>query len=484
MVVLAAAAVVCAGSLAGAGSAPAAASVRAAVVLVHWGRAEEVPGMGTLNAGGNAAVISVSCWRAGDCTAGGFYTDASGHQQAFVVDESNGAWGKAQQLPGTAVLNAGGSAQVTVMSCAPRGYCGAGGYYHDGKGNQQAFVASQTSGRWGTAAEVPGTGKLNVGGLALVRSVSCPSAGNCAAGGYYQTYNPPGTGDNSFQAFVVSEHKGRWAKAEDVPGIGALAPPPDENNSVVSVSCASAGNCTAGGYWNPGVTGVSCSDCGFVLTEVNGRWHGLVQPKGGGPVSSVACWHAGDCAAAGYRQSAGSGSPIFGYVETQANGRWGKAHQFASRLNLGIGSVSCPSAGNCATGGDGGSCECDAGYSYGAFVFSQHYGRWGKVDYLTGPASLGTVTSLECSSSGNCGAGGSGYVGNDLYGNVLTQAFVVGERDGRWTAAETPPGEAALNLGGNSQVNQVSCPSASSCAAGGYYTDAAGHAQAFVDGSK
>ena len=182
--------------------------------------------------------------------------------------------------------------------------------------------------------------------------------------------------------------------------------------------------------------------------------------------------HAGDCAAAGYRQAAGVLTPIFGYVETQANGRWGKAHQFASRLNLGIQSVSCPSAGNCATGGDGGSCECDAGYSYGAFVFSQHYGRRGKVDYLTGPASPRNSHVAGVRVVRQLTAGGSGYVGNDLYGNVLTQAFVVGERDGRWTAAETPPGKAALNLGGNSQVNQVSCPSAAADAAAGPCTNA------------
>jgi hypothetical protein len=71
---------------------------------------------------------------------------------------------------------------------------------------------------------------------------------------------------------------------------------------------------------------------------------------------------------------------------------------------------------------------------------------------------------------------------------------VVGERDGRWTEAVTPPGLTALNLGGDAStppgsspgaaVNSVSCPSAGSCAAGGYYTDAAGNTQAWVDGSK
>ena len=54
-----------------------------------------------------------------------------------------------------------------------------------------AFAATTN---WGTAVEVPGTAALNTGD-AKVTTVSCASAGNCAAGGYY----------NSSRAFVVSE---------------------------------------------------------------------------------------------------------------------------------------------------------------------------------------------------------------------------------------------------------------------------------------
>lgn len=55
-----------------------------------WGTAREVPGTAALNQGGSASVNSVSCGSAGNCSAGGFYTDGSGHQQAFVASETNG----------------------------------------------------------------------------------------------------------------------------------------------------------------------------------------------------------------------------------------------------------------------------------------------------------------------------------------------------------------------------------------------------------
>ena len=490
LVVLAAGAVVaCAGLLTGTGSAPAAASVRGAAAQVHWGRAAEVPGLGALNAGGNAQVSSVSCWRPGDCAAGGSYTDARQHLQLFVVMEASGRWKNAQQVPGTAVLNFGGGLQVNSMSCAPGGYCAAVGAYDDNKGNQQVFVVTETGGRWGAAHEIPGTGKLNVGGYANASSVSCPSAGNCAAGGYYQTYNPPGSGYNSNQAFVVSERNGRWAKAEAVPGIEQLSPPPYENDDVLSVSCASAGNCTAGGYWwgLPCAPGTPICPRGFVLTEVNGRWHRLAQPKGGGPVSSVSCWHAGDCLAGGTLDLNGGTNPpdYIPFAETQTNGRWGTARPFRAQVGFSMNSVSCPSAGNCATAGNTGPTDND--WLDAPFVFTERSGRWGKVQDLAGPAdsqSTSAFSALSCPSAGNCGAGGSYISGFDQYGNPLTNGFVVGERDSRWAISQVPPGLAALNVGGNAGVNSVSCPSAGTCVAGGFYTDPAGHSQAFVDGSK
>jgi hypothetical protein len=53
-----------------------------------WRTAIRVPGTATLNSGGAAWTVSVSCASAGNCSAGGGYTDSSGHRQAFVVTQS------------------------------------------------------------------------------------------------------------------------------------------------------------------------------------------------------------------------------------------------------------------------------------------------------------------------------------------------------------------------------------------------------------
>jgi hypothetical protein len=80
-----------------------------------------------------------------------------------------------------------------------------------------------------TALAAPSWRGKAVAAGGAVDAISCASAGNCAAGG----------ADNS-GAFVQSEKKGKWGTAIDLPGMTL--------GSVSSISCASAGNCAAGGY--------------------------------------------------------------------------------------------------------------------------------------------------------------------------------------------------------------------------------------------
>ena len=79
-----------------------------------------------------------------------------------------------------------------------------------------AGLRALSGGTWGKAKEVPGTVTLNSGGFAQLNSVSCASAGNCSAGGTYEDSS------GHFQAFVVSQVGGTWGKAKEVPGTATL----------------------------------------------------------------------------------------------------------------------------------------------------------------------------------------------------------------------------------------------------------------------
>ena len=335
------------GALAGSGQS--AAAVQAAAG--SWRRAIEVPGLGALNKG-EAEVDSVSCGSAGNCVAGGSYRGRH-HRQGFVAVERRGVWRRAIEVPGLGTLNQGrkvyGTVGVVSVSCASAGNCAVAGDYQDRAGKEQGFVAVEKNGVWGKAIEVPGLGALNKGGYAEVDSVSCASAGNCAAGGGYED---PAQDE---QGFVAVEKNGRWGKAIDPPGLKALNGSSGSPNAEVdSMSCASAGNCAAvGTYGDPYGTG-------FVVTENKGVWGkatdvGLIGGRIAG-ANSVSCASAGNCAAGGF-YSDSSGGVTQGWVAVERHGRWNNGTKVPGLVALNKGgdaavySVSCPAAGRCAAGG-------------------------------------------------------------------------------------------------------------------------------------
>jgi hypothetical protein len=146
-------------------------------------------------------------------------------------------------MPGLAALNTGLIAQAYTLSCTSAGNCAAGGYYTDSAGGEQAFVISQTGGSWGSAIEVPGSAALNLAGNGGIRSVSCASAGNCVAGGYFAKFHTGHT-----QALVVDETAGVWRKAREVPGTAALNT--GNQGQVNAVSCVRAATCALGGIYS------------------------------------------------------------------------------------------------------------------------------------------------------------------------------------------------------------------------------------------
>ncbi len=475
---------------------PAAAEVAAVVArpaspASGWRTAVEVPGLGMLNTGGDASVSSVSCASSGNCAAGGFYTDTAADFYAFVVSEKNGTWGKATQVQGQAPLTADLPAQVESVSCAKPGDCVAGGFYGGGSGSTEAFVVSETNGAWGKAIEVPGSAALNVGKQAEVESISCAAPGNCLAGGYYTDVL------GGSQAFVVTEKSGAWGNAIEVPGSAALNK--DEDAEVESVSCAAPGNCSAGGdYADAGGQAFVVTEKNGIwgkAIEVPGL---AALNKGGlADVESVSCGKAGSCAAGGYYAShyvsATATYQEQAFVASETNGVWAKAIEVpgSAALNKGEGaavvSVSCAQAGTCAAGGYYASSHSSTSttYKYQAFVLGETNGVWGKAIVVPGSAALNKagdaeVDAVSCAGAGNCVAGGfyaSAFVKNFGF---KEQAFVVSSTNSAWGKAIEVPGSAALNKGGIAEVDSVSCARAGSCAAGGSYFDTSFHYQAFV----
>jgi hypothetical protein len=384
----------------------------------HWRTAFEVPGLASFT--GNAQVNAVSCPSAGNCSASGLYTDGFGHTQAFLVSEVNGHWRTAFEVPGSGTLNVDGLATANAVSCPSAGSCSGGGSYLDGLGHSQAFLVSDVNGHWRTAFEVPGSGALNAGGNARVDELSCASAGNCAAAGDYLD------GSGNSQAFLVSDVNGHWRTAFEVPGSGALNA--GANARVISVSCGSAGNCSAGGFYTDG----SGHSQAFLVREVSGRWglafevDGLATLTTGiAQLNAVSCGSAGDCAAGGFYLDMSGHFQAF--LVNDVNGHWRTAFEVpgSGALNADgaaeISAVSCPSSGNCIAGGD----YADGFGHLQAFLVTEVNGRWRNAFKVPGSGALNAggnaqVNAVSCTLAGNCAVAGS-YL--DGFGQ--SQAFLI-----------------------------------------------------------
>ena len=248
-----------------------------------------------------AGFNAISCASAGNCTVAGQFEDAAGYNEAFTQSETNGVWGTsapATFAPG--VQNASPDDNFSAISCASAGNCTAVGQFEDAAGYNEAFTQSETNGVWGTSAPAtfaPGV-QNTIDPNADFNAVSCASAGNCTVAGQFldAAYN--------YEAFTQSETNGVWAlsvPATFASGVQGLS----SSDAFTAISCASAGNCTAAGYFYD----AAGFDEAFTQSETNGIWalsvpasfasgvQNFSRPWAG--FTAISCASAGNCTAAG-----------------------------------------------------------------------------------------------------------------------------------------------------------------------------------------
>jgi hypothetical protein len=431
-----------------------------------WGNARELPGIAALNVGGGAQVDMMTCASPGNCVTGGYYSDSHGKYQSFVATETDGTWGSAQEVPGTAALNADGNGGAGSVSCVSAGNCAISGDYENSAGAVLSYVATETDGTWGNAKAIPGLAALNTGGNAAYASVSCASAGNCSVDG---TYTVASGNQDQVQLYVANEKDGVWGTAKEVPGLGALNV--GGYAGLGGLSCRSVGDCVLAGDY----AGTGTEVQAFLATEKNGGWGSAKQVPGfaalnkgdNGAFTSLSCVSTGNCSAGGWYADAAGTEQAFTVDET--GGSWGHAQEVPGTAALNtsgayVNSVSCASAGNCSAVG---------GYTSSGlgqvFVANETGGTWADAEEIPGTAALNTgddsVGSVSCGSAGNCSATGWYQVtgGDDM-------AFVVSESGGTWDDAEPVPGLATLDPGGTTTGETMSCRSAGHCSSSGDYS--------------
>ena len=238
----------------------------------------------------------MSCASAGNCTAVGDYSDSSGHEQGLLLTETSGTWATGVEASLPADAGRDPVVDLVSVSCASAGNCTAVGRYQDDLGNyyRHGLLLTETSGTWATGVEASLPANAGTTHTAGLNEVSCASAGNCTAVGYYERqlrprtgaavdrdvgdvggrrrgiaarkrWHKPGTSQlgvvrlggelhrrrllrgqlGPLRGLLLSETSGTWAAGVE-PSLPANAGT-NQDAGLGSVSCASAGNCTAVG---------------------------------------------------------------------------------------------------------------------------------------------------------------------------------------------------------------------------------------------
>jgi hypothetical protein len=433
---------------------------------------------------GNLSVLS--CPAPGDCAAAGIDADASGNDYGLLLNEVNGVWRDPSDVvaPGNADVSNGLS--VYDISCGAPGNCSAVGTYADSAGNQLSFIVDQVGAAWQKAVEVtlPANAVKN-SQVSDLHSIACSSAGSCSAVGAYSA----AAGANSVEEpFVMSEVAGHWGNASEI----TLPEGTNFNpfGQLTQVSCASAGNCSAVGSY----IDQNNVDHALVVTQVAGAWRpgtSLALPANassyaGATLNEVSCASAGNCSAAGTYIVSGGAVEMF--VDDESHATWARASEIqlpASAatnphvLLYGFGGIACPSAGNCASGGQ----YQDKVGNFQGFLVNDVNGHWQPATQLTLPTGAvqagknGGVVALSCIAPGDCTAGAA-Y--EDSSGNY--QAFLVNETNHVWaTGSKVALPSGATTVGPAGGVYAVDCQRSGVCDAVGSYETASGNYLGFTD---
>jgi hypothetical protein len=436
----------------------------------------------------SVSLNSVSCPSVGNCSAVGSYVDSSGSTQGLLVTETAGTWaiGVEAVLPADAAPNP--KVYLDLVSCASAGNCSAVGGYADNSGGSQVLLMTEADGVWGAGVEavLPANARLGDGSLG---AVSCASAGNCGAVGFYTDSS------NNMEPLLLSERAGSWASGVEAK-LPANAATRKQSAPLESVSCVSPGTCSAvGGYLDK-----SGNSEALLLHETAGHWRIGVEAKlptnaaathkyAGETVLllAVSCASAGRCSAVGSycavracnslgKGSSGSGEQ--GLLLTEKAGRWRtglEAKLPAKPASTGplqyLNSISCASPGNCSAVGS----YFDSSLKTHLVLLTETAGRWarGVKAALPGNAAAAVqaelgVNSVSCSSAGNCTAAGT-YSG---LGPDDTRPLLLTETGGVWAkgVGVVLPANASTRYGQDSWIT-VSCASAQNCSSAGFYTD-------------
>ena len=303
----------------------------------------------------SSGLFATACTGAGNCVAVGDYEyGRSGSLQAFIATESHGRWARAYAPRLPANSSAPGSAQLGAVACTQSGFCEAVGSYLDSAGNEQVMALTKpVGGGWHQATEIASPFSAAANPDAFMTGIACTGTGSCVAVGSYSV------SATRYAAMGAIESRGTWRRAT------GIAAPHNAISStftaISSISCPATGACLGVGEYAVSAT----QSRAMSVTESKGRF-------------STA-------------------------TEITAIPRGASLHPSTYLLG-----VSCTSTSTCLVVGGG---RNEAGHSVAMYMIQSH-GHW-RATFLPAPARAGTgiralsaLYSVSCTGRDECTAVG------------------------------------------------------------------------------
>jgi hypothetical protein len=371
------------------------------------------------------------CTSSSSCLAVGY---SGGSSSAPVSEQWNGTVWKKLKTP-----DPSGADQTSLegVSCTSAKACTAVGYYDNSAGTALT-LAERWNGKTWTQQTTPDAGGAGDGNY--LQSVSCSSPTACTATGYYEV------GSDTFT--LAEQWNGEIWELESTPNGSGSA------SELTGVSCVSPEDCNAVGY------SVSGSDAVTLAEQWNGEiWEPVPTQNPSGASDSyllgVSCSTATGCLAVGTDH--GSDSSSVPLAETFDGSEWTTTTtpNLAGEASA-LQSVSCTTADICTTVGE----YAVSGDTLATLAEAWNGSQWSTQTTPNGPdATTSDLTAVSCDST--CIAVGLTTINGVTYpvgaigiARIWTWAWIMP------TPNPGPPGDV---------LNGVSCTSPTACTAVGYY---------------
>jgi outer membrane protein OmpA-like peptidoglycan-associated protein len=376
---------------------------------------------------------------------------------------------------------------LNAASCVDPGDCVAVGQLATGSG-EVALIDEETSSVWSTV-RAPIRSDSAAHPSNSLAAVECPAVGDCVAVGQFLD-----TAGHE-QAQLDVESSGIWS-ALGVPLPSGASTSAD--SSLVAVNCFSVGSCVAVGQYTDDSDHVQA----LVVAQTSGSWSAVSVPlpnnadtaDADNSLDAVSCTSSTDCAAVGgYLAEVPASSCVDDDCQepllvVESGASWSAptaplppdATSSPATGDI-LNTINCSSVGNCVAGGS----YVDTHGNNQLALDEDTAGTWSAVvaplpaDASSSP-DTNAIDSVTCTSDDNCVA--VGQYDNDTK-TEYPEGLIETETSGTWAAATAPlPSDARANQP-NVQLNDLSCSSSTSCVAVGTYVTSLGdlHPKALLD---